>query len=400
MAQGPMQALATQIAALVQQLQGAPPVQVNVPGTNRELSTVPYQDFYEGDQDPITWLEDIEKTFDANMVSDNRKISKKKNVEGREDTVGLGETEEIPPQDADMDNRNEIEDLDDDVQEKHIGDQRMDQPEITCYVIQKEDQRIADLFDYCYENRTPAKVEYQIGELERTSRTYHEILTHGCKPIKQRSYRNSQQKQKEYHDRRYRMETYQIGDKVLLHETSLETSYSAKLEERFTGPYYIYDVFGNGAYKLRTICASTDKPGSIEKVFKKTVHGNRLKRYISLSVKEDILHQLRRDIKDTTVVEVHITKDSISCYNKKGEAMSLDFPDKITTEPLENAKMSFYLNDLWRMDIPTQSLIGVAGETWDEQVLYLRNRIRNKKLDPSTLLQFYYFIGKRLAEKS
>ncbi|CAG8611033.1 11567_t:CDS:1, partial [Cetraspora pellucida] len=75
MAQTPMQALATQIAALVQQLQGAPPVQVNVPGTNRELSTVLYQDFYGGDQDPITWLEDIEKAFDANMVPDNRKTS-------------------------------------------------------------------------------------------------------------------------------------------------------------------------------------------------------------------------------------------------------------------------------------------------------------------------------------
>ncbi|CAG8768186.1 3267_t:CDS:2 [Cetraspora pellucida] len=61
--------------AQVQQLQDAPPVQVNVPRTNRELSTVPYQDFYVGDQDPITWLEDIEKAFDANMIPDNRKIS-------------------------------------------------------------------------------------------------------------------------------------------------------------------------------------------------------------------------------------------------------------------------------------------------------------------------------------
>ncbi|CAG8642929.1 1638_t:CDS:2 [Cetraspora pellucida] len=44
-------------------------------------------------------------------------LRKKKNIKGREDTIGLGETEEIPPQDADMDNRNEIEDLDDNVQE-------------------------------------------------------------------------------------------------------------------------------------------------------------------------------------------------------------------------------------------------------------------------------------------
>ncbi|CAG8682699.1 3249_t:CDS:2 [Cetraspora pellucida] len=45
-------------------------------------------------------------------------LRKKKNVEGREDTVGLGETEEIPPQDADMNNRNEIENLDDDKENK------------------------------------------------------------------------------------------------------------------------------------------------------------------------------------------------------------------------------------------------------------------------------------------
>ncbi|CAG8642943.1 1640_t:CDS:1 [Cetraspora pellucida] len=75
MAQGPMQALAIQIAVLVQQLQGTPHIQVNVPETNRELSTISYQDFYGGDQDPIIWLEDIKKAFDANIVSDNRKIS-------------------------------------------------------------------------------------------------------------------------------------------------------------------------------------------------------------------------------------------------------------------------------------------------------------------------------------
>ncbi|CAG8611019.1 11566_t:CDS:2 [Cetraspora pellucida] len=214
--------------------------------------------------------------------------------------------------------------------------------------------------------------------------------------------KNSQQKQKDYHDRRYRTETYQIGDKVLLHETSLESSHSAKLEKRFLGPYYIHDVFGNGTYKLRTIRDSTNKPELIEKVLKKT----KVKIHLRYGVLSDhfkifkTVHQLRRNIKDTTVVEVRITQDNISCYNKEGEAVSLDFTEEITTGPLENAKMSFYLNDLWRMDTPTQSLIEVTGETWDEQVLYLRNRIRNEKLDPLTLLQCYYFIGERLAEKS
>ncbi|CAG8682691.1 3248_t:CDS:2 [Cetraspora pellucida] len=52
-------------------------------------------------------------------------------------------------------------------EKEQLGDQRIDQPGITCYVVQKEkDQCIADLFDYCYENETPAEVEYQIEELK------------------------------------------------------------------------------------------------------------------------------------------------------------------------------------------------------------------------------------------
>ncbi|CAG8528164.1 4220_t:CDS:2, partial [Cetraspora pellucida] len=36
---------------------------------------------------------------------------------------------------------------------------------------------------------------------------------------------------------------------------------------------------------------------------------------------------------------------------------------------------------------------------WDDQVFYLRNQIYNEKLDLLTLLQYYYFIEERLAEK-
>ncbi|CAG8590985.1 9461_t:CDS:2, partial [Diversispora eburnea] len=36
---------------------------------------IPYSDFFDGDQDPITWIEEIEKTFDANMISQDKKIT-------------------------------------------------------------------------------------------------------------------------------------------------------------------------------------------------------------------------------------------------------------------------------------------------------------------------------------
>ncbi|CAG8856920.1 14621_t:CDS:1, partial [Gigaspora margarita] len=51
----------------------------------------------------------------------------------------------------------------------------------------------------------------------------------------------AQNKQKAYYDQKYRIETYQIGDKVMLYETLCDTSYSAKIEPSFTGPYYIHE---------------------------------------------------------------------------------------------------------------------------------------------------------------
>ncbi|CAG8759307.1 2611_t:CDS:1, partial [Racocetra fulgida] len=61
-----------QIDNLVLQLQHAPAPQINIPAAqNRELNLVTYPDFSGGKQDPITWLEDVEKAFEANQVQDN-----------------------------------------------------------------------------------------------------------------------------------------------------------------------------------------------------------------------------------------------------------------------------------------------------------------------------------------
>jgi len=69
-----MHNLANQIAQLVQQMQVAQPPQINLPAVHRELNLVPYPEFSGGDQDPISWLEDVEKAFEANRINDARKI--------------------------------------------------------------------------------------------------------------------------------------------------------------------------------------------------------------------------------------------------------------------------------------------------------------------------------------
>ncbi|RIB00180.1 hypothetical protein C2G38_2235281 [Gigaspora rosea] len=63
--------LANQIAQLNQQLQVFPAPQVNVVPPQPKLKQVEYPSFTRGDQDPITWLKEVEI---ANQVQEARKI--------------------------------------------------------------------------------------------------------------------------------------------------------------------------------------------------------------------------------------------------------------------------------------------------------------------------------------
>ena len=79
----------------------------------------------------------------------------------------------------------------------------------------------------------------------------------------------SQQRQKKRFDQTIKQVQYKIGDLVLLYKSQLRGK--QKLEERWTGPYYIHEVLPNGAYKLRTM--------NENKVLKTPVNGERLKLY-------------------------------------------------------------------------------------------------------------------------
>jgi len=50
----------------------------------------------------------------------------------------------------------------------------------------------------------------------------------------------------------------------------LKNNFSAKLENKWIGPYYIHDVLKDNVYKLRTLEG---------KAVKNVIHGNRLKLY-------------------------------------------------------------------------------------------------------------------------
>ena len=64
----------------------------------------------------------------------------------------------------------------------------------------------------------------------------------------------SQVQQKNRHDTKIKEETkFNIGDKILLKDAAKEKQYSGKLSSKWKGPYYIHEIFGKGAYKLRTL---------------------------------------------------------------------------------------------------------------------------------------------------
>src|ERR1044071_8827982 len=60
-----------------------------------------------------------------------------------------------------------------------------------------------------------------------------------------------QEKQKERHDKKIIEDKFEIGDKVLLKDTAKEKQWSGKLSQKWKGPYYVHQIIGKGAYKLR-----------------------------------------------------------------------------------------------------------------------------------------------------
>jgi hypothetical protein len=78
----------------------------------------------------------------------------------------------------------------------------------------------------------------------------------------------SQQKQKQRHDADLKEIIFKIGDLVLLYQSQFKGK--QKLQERWKGPYYVHEIIGDGAYKLRTMEG---------KILKVPVNVDRLKYY-------------------------------------------------------------------------------------------------------------------------
>jgi len=83
---------------------------------------------------------------------------------------------------------------------------------------------------------------------------------------------------KRYFDKHKRLRSakqqLRVGDLVLLHNTSIETSHNVKLEDQWRGPYKIREVSETGFYRLEELDGTH---------LKESFAGNRLKRFFSRS---------------------------------------------------------------------------------------------------------------------
>jgi hypothetical protein len=77
-------------------------------------------------------------------------------------------------------------------------------------------------------------------------------------------------KQKQNYDKQDISKKLKIGNQVLVERTWLKNNFSAKLENKWIGPYFIHKVLKDNVYKLRILEG---------KLVKHVIHSNKLKKY-------------------------------------------------------------------------------------------------------------------------
>ncbi|KAG1398305.1 hypothetical protein G6F58_011349 [Rhizopus delemar] len=139
---------------------------------------------------------------------------------------------------------------------------------------------------YGYEPKTPFDLDYHI--YERNSPKFDAILKHrtihqiyNLNKIRETAVQNinraqeTQRKQIEnkiLDERKELKPPFRLGDLVLIYRDYLSTSWSAKLQDKWEGPYVVQHILGKGTYHIKSMNPEDTKL--------RRVHGNRMKPYL------------------------------------------------------------------------------------------------------------------------
>src|SRR6478735_5658475 len=139
---------------------------------------------------------------------------------------------------------------------------------------------------YGYEPKTPFDLDHHV--YERNSPKYEAILRHrtihqihnlgrireqAAKAIAQvQATQKKAIEKKILEESRELKPPFKLGDLVLLYRDSLSTSWSAKLQDKWDGPFIIHLSLGKGTYHIKSL--------DVQDTRIRRVHGNRLKPYL------------------------------------------------------------------------------------------------------------------------
>ncbi|KAG1398648.1 hypothetical protein G6F58_011276 [Rhizopus delemar] len=139
---------------------------------------------------------------------------------------------------------------------------------------------------YGYEPKTPFDIDHHV--YERNSPKFDAILRHrtihqiyNLNRIREMAVQNIQRAQetqkkqieKKILDERKELKPpFKLGDIVLIYRDYLSTSWSAKLQDKWEGPYVIQHILGKGTYHIKSMDPHDTKL--------RRIHGNRMKPYL------------------------------------------------------------------------------------------------------------------------
>ncbi|EIE92289.1 hypothetical protein RO3G_17160 [Rhizopus delemar RA 99-880] len=139
---------------------------------------------------------------------------------------------------------------------------------------------------YGYEPKTPFDIDHHV--YERNSPKFEAILRHrtihqiynlnrirdaGVQNIQRAQESQKKQIENKILDERKELKPpFKLGDIVLIYRDYLSTSWSAKLQDKWEGPYVIQHILGKGTYHIKSM-----DPHDIKL---RRIHGNRMKPYL------------------------------------------------------------------------------------------------------------------------
>ncbi|KAG9298325.1 hypothetical protein G9A89_002813 [Geosiphon pyriformis] len=199
-----------------------------------------------------------------------------------------------------------------------------------------------------------------------------------------------QAQQKERHNNKLPpiINEFKVENKVFLHRTKAKKQWSGKFENKWDKPFYIYEILGNGSYKLRLD----------DKILAKVAHRDRLKHYQSKNNPETLIPQIA--LKTLPDLSITINKSQINYIQKETTVPVVNHlqnyhPYRRKTKSYSENRLPRLLKQALEENLLIAPIDIPSNATMQQKLLLLLNEQNNEH----TPIYKYFHIGKILYEQ-